>query len=105
MLGFFLINWKGLGKIFGINNKCLIVFFPTLMIFMSLFVLSIDDTEINIYGHLGGLIFGFFLALCFIRPKSDGDISLLNKKVLFIIGLIVSITFPAVGFPCFYLLG
>ena len=48
MIAFYIINWKGLGKIFGVNNKCLIVFFPTMMIFLSLFILSIDDTEINI---------------------------------------------------------
>ena len=105
MLGFFLINWKVLGKIFGVNNKCLIVFFPILMIFMSLFVLSIDNSEINIFGHLGGLIFGFFLSLCLVRPKSDGDITLLKRRLLFIVGLIVCIGFPAVGFPCFYVLG
>ena len=104
MIAFYIINWKGLGKIFGVNNKCLIVFFPTMMIFLSLFILSIDDTEINIYGHIGGLIFGFFLGLVFIRPKNDMDIGIFNRKILFIIGLIVCIGFPISGFPCFYLL-
>ena len=104
MIAFYIINWKGLGKIFGVNNKCLIVFFPTMMIFLSLFILSIDDTEINIYGHIGGLIFGFFLGLVFIRPKNDMDVGIFNRKILFIIGLIVCIGFPISGFPCFYLL-
>ena len=104
MIAFYIINWKGLGKIFGVNNKCLIVFFPTMMIFLSLFILSIDDTEINIYGHIGGLIFGFFLGLVFIRQKNDMDTLIFNRKILFIIGLIVSLGFPIIGFPCFYLL-
>ena len=104
MIAFYIINWKGLGKIFGVNNKCLIVFFPTMMIFLSLFILSIDDTEINICGHIGGLIFGFFLGLVFIRPKNDMDVGIFNRKILFIIGLIVCIGFPISGFPCFYLL-
>ena len=104
MIAFYIINWKGLGKIFGVYNKCLIVFFPTMMIFLSLFILSIDDTEINIYGHIGGLIFGFFLGLVFIRPKNDMDVGIFNRKILFIIGLIVCIGFPISGFPCFYLL-
>ena len=104
MIAFYIINWKVLGKIFGVNNKCLIVFFPTMMIFLSLFILSIDDTEINIYGHIGGLIFGFFLGLVFIRPKNDMDVGIFNRKILFIIGLIVCIGFPISGFPCFYLL-
>ena len=104
MIGFYLINWGGLGKIFGVNNKCLIVFFPTLMIFLSLFILSMDDTEINIYGHIGGLIFGFFLSLCFIKSRNDEDVGIFNRKVLFIVGLTVSIGFPLAGFLCFYLL-
>ena len=104
MISFYIINWGGLGKIFGVNNKCLIVFFPTMMIFLSLFILSVDDTEINIYGHIGGLIFGFFLGLVFIRPKNDMDVGIFNRKILFIIGLIVCIGFPISGFPCFYLL-
>ena len=104
MIAFYIINWGGLGKIFGVNNKCLIVFFPTMMIFLSLFVLTMDDTEINIYGHIGGLIFGFFLGLVFIRQKNDMDTLIFNRKVLFIIGLVVSLGFPIIGFPCFYLL-
>ena len=104
MISFYIINWGGLGKIFGVNNKCLIVFFPTMMIFLSLFILSVDDTEINIYGHIGGLIFGFFLGLVFIKPKNDVDVGIFNRKILFIIGLIVCIGFPISGFPCFYLL-
>lgn len=104
MISFYIINWGGLGKIFGVNNKCLIVFFPTMMIFLSLFILSVDDTEINIYGHIGGLIFGFFLGLVFIRPKNDMDVGIFNRKILFIIGLIVCVGFPLSGFPCFYLL-
>ena len=104
MIGFYIINWGGLGKIFGVNNKCLIVFFPTLMIFLSLFILSIDDTEINIYGHIGGVIFGFFLSLCFIKSKKGVDVGIFSRKILFIIGIIVCVGFPVVGFPFFYLL-
>ena len=56
------------------------------------------------YGHLGGIIFGFFLSLCFIKPKKESDVGFLNYKALFIIGIIICITFPGVGFTCFYLL-
>ena len=104
MLSYFLINWDNLNKIFGVNNKCLIVFFPCLMIFMSLFILSTDDSEINIYGHFGGLIFGFFLGLVFIKTKYQKETGIFNRKLLFIIGIIVCVGFPVIGFPCFYLL-
>ena len=104
MLSYYLINWGNLNKIFGVNNKCLIVFFPCLMIFMSLFILSTDDSEINIYGHFGGLIFGFFLGLVFIKIKYEKNVGILNRKVLFIIGIIICVGFPIIGFPYFYLL-
>lgn len=104
MLSYYLINWENLNKIFGVNNKCLIVFFPCLMIFMSLFILSTDDSEINIYGHFGGLIFGFFLGLVFIKTKYEKNVGILNRKVLFIIGIIICVGFPIIGFPYFYLL-
>ena len=104
LLGFYVINWKALTKIFGVNNKCLIVAFPAMMIFLSLIIITSNDNEINMYGHLGGIIFGFFLSLCFIKPKKKTDVCIFNDIVLFIIGLIVCVTFPIVGFSCFYLL-
>lgn len=104
LLGFYLINWNALTRIFGVNNKCLIVVFPVMMIFLSLIIISANDSEINMYGHLGGIIFGFFLSLCFIKPKKESDVGFLNYKALFIIGIIICITFPGVGFTCFYLL-
>ena len=104
LLGFYVINWKGLTKIFGVNNKCLIVFFPLMMIFLSLIIITTNDSEINMYGHLGGIIFGFFLSLCFIYPKKENDVCIFNAKILFNIGTIICTSFPIVGFSCFYLL-
>lgn len=104
LLGFYFVNWKALTKIFGVNNKYLIVVFPIMMIFLSFIFITFNDTEINVYGHLGGIISGFFLSLCFIRPKKKTDVFFFNDTVLFIIGLIVCLTFPIVGFSCFYFL-
>ena len=104
LLGFYLINWNALTRIFGVNNKCLIVVFPVMMIFLSLFIITTNDTEINIYGHFGGIIFGFFLSLCFIRPKKESDVAILTPKILFLIGLLICVSFPIVGFTCFYTL-
>ena len=104
LLGFYVINWKALTRIFGVNNKCLIVFFPVMMIFLSLIIITTNDSEINMYGHLGGMIFGFFLSLCFIKPKKESDVGIFNAKILFIIGTIICVSFPIIGFSCFYLL-
>jgi hypothetical protein len=75
-----------------------------MMIFLSLIIITTNDSEINMYGHLGGIIFGFFLSLCFIKPKNKNDVCIFNDIVLFLIGLIVCIAFPIAGFTCFYLL-
>ena len=104
LLGFYMINWGALSRIFGIKNKCLMIFFPMMMIFLSSFILTTNDSEINVYGHLGGLIFGFFMSLCFIKPKKKTDVCIFTDKILFFAGLIISIAFPCIGFPCFYLL-
>jgi rhomboid protease GluP len=104
LLGFYLINWGDLSRIFGVKNKCFIILFPMMMIFLPLTILTNNDSEINVYGHLGGLIFGFFLSLCLIKPKKKTDVCILTDKILFFIGLIISIAFPCIGFPCFYLL-
>ena len=104
LLGFYVINWNALTRIFGVNNKCLIVFFPVMMIFLSLVIITTNDSEINMYGHFGGIIFGFFLSLCFVKPKKGSDVGIFNAKILFIIGTIICVSFPIVGFSCFYLL-
>ena len=72
--------------------------------FLSLIIIITNDSEINMYGHLGGIIFGFFLSLCFIKPKKASDVGIFNAKILFIIGTIICVSFPIVGFSCFYLL-
>ena len=104
LLGFYIVNWKALSRIFGVNNKCLIIVFPIMMIFLSLTIIAANDSEINMYGHLGGIIFGLFLSFCFIKPKKATDVGIFNAKILFLSGLIVCISFPIIGFTCFYVL-
>ena len=104
LLGFYIINWKALSRIFGVNNKCLIIVFPIMMIFLSLTIITANDSEINMYGHLGGIIFGLFLSFCFIKPKKATDVGIFNAKILFFSGLIICISFPIIGFTCFYVL-
>ena len=104
LLGFYIVNWKALSRIFGVNNKCLIVVFPIMRIFLSWTIITANNSEINMYGHLGGIIFGLFLSFCFIKPKKATDVGIFNAKILFFSGLIVCISFPIIGFTCFYVL-
>ena len=116
LIAFYVINWNALSKIFGVTNKYLIIMFPLMMIILSFFVViqgsgvavstqdSINQSQINIYGHLGGLVFGFFLALIFIKPKEESDTCCLSPKIWFIIGIVVCVLFAVAGFTCFYIL-
>lgn len=110
LLGFYILNWNALPRIFGINNKCMIILFPVMVIFTSFFII-IEGTgisgnpsayNINVYGHLGGLIFGFLMSLFIIKPKEDTDSSCFTPKIWFYIGLISTVAFAVLGFPYFY---
>lgn len=112
LFAFFIINWNALPEIFGTNNKCMIIMFPLMMLFLSLPLVfsttsgsGIDySSRINFYGHLGGIIFGFFASFIFVKPKGESDSACLPYKYWFYIGIIVCCLFTIAGFLCFYLL-
>lgn len=104
LLGFYLINWNSLTRIFGINNKCFIVFFPLLIVTFSLPIFMSKDSNINVYGHLGGLLFGFFLSFFIIKPQDESDNCLCSYKIVFYSGIAICGSFTVIGFLCFYLL-
>ena len=110
-IGFHIINWKILPRIFGIPNRCCLIMIPVIIALLSIpmYINSegdsgISDTNINIYGHLGGLIFGFFMSFIFIKPNDENDTCFLPYKALNITGIVVCSAFAVIGFPCFYLL-
>ncbi len=105
LLAFYLINWNCLTKIFGTNNRCYIILFPLLMIvFMLPIFMDGSDSNVNIYGHLGGLIFGFFLSLFILKPQEEGDTCLGPYNLLYYAGIVICGGFAIIGFLCFYLL-
>lgn len=108
-IGYHIINWNILPKIFGIPNRCCLIMIPIIIAFLCIpmYINSDGDsgvsrTNINIYGHLGGLIFGFFLSFIFIKPKDESDTCFLPYKVLFYSGIVVCCAFAVIGYPCFY---
>lgn len=110
-IGFYIINWNALTRIFGIQNKCCILMFPIMVaimcfpIFYSSGQSGIDtESNINTYGHLGGFIFGFFLSFIFIKPQDESDTCFFNYKICFYLGIVVCSVFAVAGFLCFYLL-
>ncbi len=111
-LGFDIINWNKLERIYGIKSKCLILMFPIIMIIFT-FPIMISTTEgsgissaqrINVYGHIGGVIFGLFLSFFILKPQDNTDSCGFNYKIYFFSGIAVVASFTLIGFLCFYLL-
>ena len=109
-LGYFIINWNAIPRIFGVKNSCNLLLFPLLMAFMCIPIFTnsegsgIEKGKINLYGHLGGMIFGFFLSFIFIRPKDEADTCCLPYKAFFYMSIAICGGFAVIGFLCFYLL-
>jgi membrane associated rhomboid family serine protease len=112
LLGFDFINWKRLGEIYGINNKCLIITFPLIMVIFTL-PLFFSTTQgsgigtydrINYIGHCGGIIFGLCLSLFIVKPKEETDSCGFGYKIYFYFGIASVAVFTLVGFLCFYLM-
>lgn len=112
ILGFDIINWNQLTRIYGIKNKCIIIMFPMIMIIFSLPLMFsttggsgiAESNNINIWGHFGGLIFGLFLSFFVIKPRENTDSCGFNYKIYFFCGIGVVASFTLIGFLCFYLL-
>ena len=112
ILGFDFINWNALTRIYGMQNKCLILMFPMIMVIFTLPLMfsttsgsgfSPND-NINVIGHIGGLIFGLFLSFFVIKPRENTDSCGFNYKIYFFCGIGVVASFTLIGFLCFYLL-
>lgn len=111
-LGFDFINWNRLERIYGTKSKCMILMFPIIMVIftMPIFVSTTEGSgimeggRINIIGHIGGLIFGFFLSLFVLKPQDNTDSCGFNYKIYFFSGIAAVASFTLIGFLCFYLL-
>lgn len=110
-IGYYIINWGALPRIFGTQNRCCLIMIPIVIAFMCIPIFynssgsGVDDSSnINMYGHLGGLIFGFFSSFIFIKPTDESDTCCLTYKFLFYCGIVICAGFALIGFPCFYLL-
>lgn len=110
---FCLINWSVIDRYLGVGGLCMWVGVLFIFTWISL-IFAFSGTNsmfsprnnINAFGHLGGLLAGFFFCLAIVKPES-GDFTVsrpLNYKFLRIIGIGVCGIFAIVGFLCFYLI-
>ena len=70
--GYMIVNWNYLDRTLGPMNKfCNLIF----MIFIVVMNISygFSNPIIDNYGHIGGLIYGFFLSFVIIEPEEESD--------------------------------
>ena len=103
---FFIIKWKELDQLFGIMGKCcnfyFFIFYIMITLFMQFSPNQNFNTNINIYGHLGGLIFGFFICCLLIKPKNNDNSIIFPYNIWKVISLIFIVSFTIIGFSYFY---
>jgi hypothetical protein len=73
------------------------------MILLLNFSTGATNPLINNYGHLGGLIVGFFFSFLIIKPIEQGDGVCCPNKIWVIISSVLLAGFTLAGFLIFYL--
>ena len=66
------MNWNALDEVYGNVNKYTNLLFMSFMILLNLSV-GFTNPIIDNWGHLGGLIFGFFLMWVIEKPQDVRD--------------------------------
>ena len=105
-INFFIIKWKELDQLFGTMGKCcnfyFFVFYIMITLFMQFSPNQNFNTNINIYGHLGGLIFGFFICCLLIKPNNNDNSIIFPYNIWKFISSFFIISFTIIGFSYFY---
>lgn len=80
-VGFMMMNWNYLENKYGKMNNFFNLLFAILIVGFNI-SFGLTNPMIDNYGHLGGLIYGFFLIWVMIKPiQSDEDSALVNYQV------------------------
>ncbi len=108
ILAFVIINWKPLESQPEVRC-CLIIFVVFLFLINMLFGLGLTgDSHIDVFGHLGGFIIGFFFGCCVMvnlpNPSTGQVVVTPLAKKLKKIGSLVTLAFFIAGFGIFYTL-
>ena len=98
-IGFVIMNWKYSERIQGPMANYMNLLFIFFMILFN-FSISIFNTNIDNYGHIGGLLAGFFLIFLIAKPYENNDncccsiqiwcyISIFYMFINYVLGLIL----------------
>ena len=103
-ISFFVMKWKETDTMFGPTGKCCMFYFFCFFIFFSLFLQigSIGYSNINVFGHIGGLISGYFIGCILIVPQNNDDCMCFDYKFWKIFSLVILLAFTVLGGVYFY---
>lgn len=94
-LGYTLMNWNALDNLYGPTAKYYNLFFMIFVIILNISV-GFSNPIIDNYGHLGGLIYGFFLIWVITKPYQQDDGMCCKYSIWFWIS-VVMLVFLYVG--------
>ena len=98
---FCLLNWNRMTQLFGPMGKCLM--FYLLFFFIIITTFFQIGSNVNVYGHLGGLIFGFMITCVICPPDNEAQTAICQYKFWRYISAGILGVFTVGGFLFFYL--
>jgi hypothetical protein len=99
------MNWNFLDTVYGPMNKILNLFFIFLFVLLSFAYQSSFNSRINVWGHFGGLLVGFFTLFIILKPIRENDGVCCKYQIWRLISTFTVGGFVFMGFPIFYLFG
>lgn len=82
------MNWKTLYNAQNSNRLFSALLFLMFFVGISM-IMSVTSPNIDIYGHIGGLIYGFFLTWILIKPMNDNDLLCCKNKTFTYICVVI----------------
>ena len=102
---FCILNWKLLDRLFGPVGKCFMFYFLFFFVILTVvYGLMEDKTNINVFGHLGGLLFGFLFTCSICPPDNEENCAICKYFLWRYISIGICSLFALIGFLCFYLI-
>ena len=85
------------------TTKIFIICMLSFMIILGILVSLSSDSNVDVWGHVGGLIFGYFTFPILIKPIQENDSACCSYKYWFYLCIGVDVLFAIGGFLGFFL--
>lgn len=102
---FCILNWKLLDRLFGPVGKCFMFYFLFFFVLLTvIYGLMEKSSSINVFGHLGGLIFGFLFTCSICPPENEENCAICKYSLWRYFSIGICSLFALIGILCFYLI-